>query len=68
MGTGFYEGGFMCADDIVKKYLEENGYAGLRSSENDCSCRLGEDFADCDYFSRYCEPMKADGTYAEEEV
>jgi hypothetical protein len=54
----------MYAVDIVEKYVKENGYAGLRSLENGCSCRIGEDFADCDYFGRWREPMNADGTCA----
>jgi hypothetical protein len=51
----------MYADDIVKKYLEENGYAGLKSSEYDCVCFLGRDYADCDYFGHWCEPVRIDG-------
>ncbi|MDR2049680.1 MAG: hypothetical protein LBP69_09535 [Treponema sp.] len=54
--------------EIVEKYLRENGYAGLKNCDNDCSCFLDKDYADCDYFGGYyyCHPMRADGTTEED--
>jgi hypothetical protein len=52
----------MYAYKIVETYLRENGYAGLKNCDNGCSCLLGRDYADCDYFGAYCEGMYDDGT------
>jgi hypothetical protein len=57
----------MYAYEIVEKYLREKGYAGLKSYDNDCSCCLDKDYAECDYFGSYCRAMMADGTTGEEE-
>jgi hypothetical protein len=43
----------MYAYEIVEKYLRKNGYAGLKSYDNDCSCCLDKDYAECDYFGSY---------------
>jgi hypothetical protein len=53
--------------EIVEKYLRKNGYAGLKSCDNGCSCFLDKDYADCDYFDAFCEPIKSDGTTEEDE-
>jgi hypothetical protein len=45
----------MTVRDIVKKYLEDNGYDGL--AINECGCGLG-DLMPCDNASPYCVPAK----------
>lgn len=39
--------------DIVKDYLEQNGYDGLFNSDNECACEV-DDLAPCGEMSDYC--------------
>ena len=46
----------MTVIEIVKKYLEENGYEGLVHADGECGCEL-DDLAPCDeWFCQGCEP------------
>ena len=47
----------MNIQDIVKKYLEENGYDGLYDPDNPCGCSK-DDLFPCGtcYFPFQCEP------------
>jgi hypothetical protein len=48
------EGGHMTVRDIIKKYLEDNGYDGL-FYPGDCAC-LKDDLQPCDGSMMDCEP------------
>ena len=43
--------------DIVKKYLNENGFDGLFNEDNECACKA-DDLAPCGEMSDACEAGK----------
>ncbi len=45
----------MTCSDIVKKYLEENGFTGLANPDMDCGCDL-DDMAPCSDTFIDCQP------------
>ena len=44
----------MTVKEIVKQYLEQNGYDGLYHEDLECGCSL-DDFAPCGDMSEHCE-------------
>jgi len=45
----------MNVEEIVKKYLKENGYDGLWNENGECSCEL-DDLFPCNGFYGHCQP------------
>jgi len=45
---------------IVKKYLEQHGYAGLRSRIGSCRCNLDNLMTVCNNFVSFCRPYRSD--------
>ncbi len=43
----------MTVNQIVQKFLEENGFDGLFNEEIDCACKL-DDLIPCDYLDNNC--------------
>jgi hypothetical protein len=41
--------------EIIKKYLDENGYDGLYNEEFDCGC-IKDDLVPCDDMGKNCSP------------
>ena len=45
----------MTVSDIVKKYLEDNGYEGLWDEDSDCGCPI-DDLFPCSEHAEGCHP------------
>lgn len=45
----------MIVDEIIKKYLKDNGFDGLCNPDMECGCKL-EDFRPCGEDFGECEP------------
>jgi len=50
---------------IVKKYLEQHGYVGLRSYFGDCTCHLGDLMTHCEALVNICRPYRSNTSQPE---